>query len=79
MTVVKMPGRFNGGARVDTRNCYVADTSAREAELVARAARARRAQRIEDGSALPSSIWTVLVFIVAVGSFAAGLMLGHAS
>lgn len=68
MTVVNMPGRHgrsrNGGARIDTRNCYLTDEAAKEL---------KRTQKRRERQAMA---WWAFVSILAVASLLGGVVLG---
>lgn len=68
MTVVNMPGRHgrsrNGGARVDTRNCYLTDEAAKAL---------KRTQKTRERQAMA---WWACVSILGIASFLGGVVLG---
>lgn len=75
MTVVRMPGRHgrsqNGGARIDTRNCFMSDAEAAERER-----RVMAFEAVEREHNFPAFVWWLVVSVASVGSFVAGVFLG---
>lgn len=78
MTVVNMPGRQgrsrNGGARIDTRNCYMTDAEAAACEKAVIAF-----ERADSDHNLPAFVWWLIVAVASIGSFAAGIFLAIGS
>lgn len=68
--IARMPGR-NGGARIDTRNCYMTDS-----DLAARAKAVMAFEQVEAEHNFPAVIWWALVALGGIGGFFAGILLG---